>query len=74
MSNKQFDFFGQIQTSQTGCQPYSDTSPMVSVPWSIALLEIPINLVDDALRQHLLEKDNNTNMCEHIFKKINRMV
>ena len=23
--------FGQIQTSQTGGQPYSDTSPMVSV-------------------------------------------
>ena len=29
-NEQQFYLFGQIQTSQTGGQPYSDTSPSVS--------------------------------------------
>ena len=33
LKEHQFDFFGQIQTSQTGGQTYSDTPPMASVLW-----------------------------------------
>ena len=31
LKEQQIYLFGQIQTSQTGGQPYSDTSPMLSV-------------------------------------------
>ena len=33
LNEQQFYLFGQIQTIQTGGQPYSDTSPSVSVLW-----------------------------------------
>ena len=33
LNEQQFYLFGQIQTSQKGGQPYSDTSPQVSVLW-----------------------------------------
>ena len=29
LNEQQFFLFGQIQSNQTGCQPYSDTSPIV---------------------------------------------
>ena len=31
LNEQQFYLFGQIQASQTGGQPYSDTSPILSV-------------------------------------------
>ena len=33
LNEEQLYLFGQIQTSQRGGQPYSDTSPMGSVLW-----------------------------------------
>ena len=33
LNEQQFYMFGQIQTIQTGGQPYNDTSPSVSVLW-----------------------------------------
>ena len=35
LNEQQFYPFGQIQTGQTGGQPYKDTSPMLSVLWSM---------------------------------------
>ena len=56
VNEQEFYLFGQIQTSQTGGQPYSDTSPYKVSEWSLAVW----------LVNKTKTEVNKNNMCTHV--------